>query len=621
MQNKETDYLEAIVSCSKYIDKYFNGKEWKDDETITKMFGVYYKAIYNQIHLVLVPQKSESSEKQIREILAKYVIGYSDKKVGKNYIGSLTPIKAKIHQLSGEKILRNEYAARYLELYDNFMALASFRSFKHFCQYIERDVFGIDLWKKNERAFSGYWYYTNRQMLDGEVTFMEKQLPTGTGKSLSDAFKQAWGFGLDIDYTAFKVCGNDKFTNDCFNNVIKIMTCPKYAKIFPYYRQFKCQENAMFSTCSAAELKLVITGAKFTSLRICTKLARTNGVRAKHLYIDDITQQDDSQSQMQTDIEKFMREWFRRNFDLQHFYVDASGTAYSQFDPLSWLKRKNNFENSVVSKINEFTHIAKSDFVRKDGKAVFVIVPALDKNDESVFPDIRPTDALKKLRLDDYATFMAMEQQDPLPPDSSPFYYTKLRQYAVLPPIGENGRMENCVAALDPKRRGKDYVSMPICFEANDPERPTETVFYVVDWLYDNRPMKDCIPLIISKIIQHHITRLYVERNTDELIAPLLLDKLQEQGYTSCVIDEVYSTEQKDRRIMAAEGDIKSKIIFPEFGMYANSSSVGSALNCLYGYNYDRKNAHDDAPDSLALFTKRFIAGKGKRAKAKLLYI
>jgi hypothetical protein len=179
--------------------------------------------------------------------------------------------------------------------------------------------------------------------------------------------------------------------------------------------------------------------------------------------------------------------------------------------------------------------------------------------------------------------------------------------------VGEMDRLPNCICALDTKRRGKDYLSMPIFFEAKDFDNPDRTSFYLVDWLYEDKPMKDCIPLIVSKIINHNITRLYAERNTEECIAQILLDKLKERGYTSCVIDEVYSTEPKDRRIMMAEGDIKSRIIFPQFGMYSPSSDMGKALMNVYGYTYNGKVLHDDAPDSIALFTKNFIMDLSKR--------
>jgi predicted phage terminase large subunit-like protein len=271
-------------------------------------------------------------------------------------------------------------------------------------------------------------------------------------------------------------------------------------------------------------------------------------------------------------------------------------------------------DEAVKSPINKYTLVGKSNYIVPNGTSVFVSVPLLDYDtDESTYPKKISTESARKKREENPTEFWAMDQQRPLPPDSSPFYFTKLRQYTTLPKIGECGRLETCVAALDTKRRGKDFLSMPIFFEADDPEREGQTVFYLVDWLYDDRPMKECLPLVVSKVIQHKITRLYVERNTEECIETLIQDKLREQGYTSCVIEEVYSTEPKDRRIMAAEGDIKARMVFPQYGMYSQSNDIGKALMNFYGYTYTGTVLHDDAPDSLALFAKRFVMNATRR--------
>jgi hypothetical protein len=617
-----TNYENIIKIMYDTLRKWSKTSKWNDDATLVKYFKDYYKALYMQVHKIYAPLKSANSENLLREIIQKYVIGYSDDKKGITYIGALELINSKLSKINNN-IKRNknvtvdqlrkikeqdEIIKQYQEIYDDFMALASFRSYKHYCFYMQ-DVFGIKLWSENERAFSGYWFYAGRMVLDGVVKFLEKQLPTGTGKSLSDCFMHSWIFGIDINNDVFKVCGNDKFTDDCFENVVdKLMCSPKYAKVFPYYAQFECKRELMFSFCSRKDLKFAITGSvKSTNLRIATKLAETSGVRAKFLFIDDICQSDDLMSQMKKDIDKFRREWFRRNYNLREFYVVASGTSYSQFDILSYLKREMGYMNAVRSPINEFTWISKSDYITKDGVSVFVKVPALDDKDESVFPTIRDTYTCRQLREQDFATFMAMEQQEPLPPEGSPFYFEKLRQYNALPKIGENGRGEDCVAVLDTKRRGTDFLSMPILFQANDPEREGLDVYFLVDWLYDDRPMKDLIPFIANKIIQHKITRLVAERNTEECIATLIEQELEKQGYTSCVVEDIYSTEPKDKRILAAEGDIKSRIIFPRYGMYSPISDIGKALLNVYGYSYNGKVKHDDAPDSLALFAKRFI--------------
>lgn len=610
----ETDYGSVIKECAKQINMLFKGKGWTDDEKVTRLFDIYHKAIWSQIHNVLIPQKTDKAEKQVRDILAKYVIGCTKNKTV--YMGAIQPIRAKISQISKAKKTSNEFIARYLELYDDFMALASFRSFKHYCLYMQ-SVFGFTLWEDTQNCFDGYWFYANKMVLDGEIKFLEKQLPTGYGKSLSDSFMQSWIFGIDIDNDILKVCGNDKFTDDCFQNVQKLMLSNKYAKVFPYYAQFDCEVDKMFTFCSRKDLKFAIIGSKkSTNLRIVTKLSDVNGVRAKFLFLDDITQRKDMSNltQHNKDIHSFSHEWFERNYNRNLFYIVASGTTYSQFDLLSFLKRVMGGEKAVQSQINKYTHIGVSDYIVPNGKSVFVCVPLLDYDtDESTYPAKISTMSARKKREENPTEFWAMDMQRPLPPDSSPFYFTKLRQYTTLPLIGESGRLETCIGALDTKRRGKDYLSMPIFFEANDPEREGQTAFYLVDWLYDDRPMKECIPLIVSKIIQHKITRLYVERNTEECIETLLTDKLREKGYTSCIIEEVYSTEPKDRRIMSAEGDIKSRLIFPQYGMYSQSSDIGKALLNVYGYTYVGTVAHDDAPDSLALFVKRFVMNMSMR--------
>ena len=76
----ENDYSRLISECEKQISIIFNGLEWKNDEKVTRLLDIYYTAIWQQIHNVLVNQKTNSAEKQIRDILARNVIGFVDKK-------------------------------------------------------------------------------------------------------------------------------------------------------------------------------------------------------------------------------------------------------------------------------------------------------------------------------------------------------------------------------------------------------------------------------------------------------------------------------------------------------------------------------------------------------------
>lgn len=613
----EKDFSDIINTCEEHIEALVKSNEFTNNAKNIALFNAYYKALYEQIYNVLLPLDNEEAEKQIRDLIHRNVIGYYDVDKGIICLGALPLIKARLYKLHNSNL--HKVVEDYLDIYNKFLALAAFRSYKHFCFYMQ-SVFGITLWEDNERAFDGYWHYTQRMILDSDVVFLEKQLPTGTGKSFSDAFAHAWTFGVEPDAVIFKVCGNDKFTQDCFNNVTKMMTSEKYAQIFPLYAKYKCDGNLMFSSCSTKEGRFSLECSSHpTSLRIVSKLTETSGIRAKYLYIDDICQPDDSPNEMDRDITKFRKEWFRRNSSLEDFYIVASGTSYSIYDILSYLKTKNGFASSVKSDY-EFTKVGVSQYIRENGVAIFVTVPALDENDESVFPKIRSSKILKNMREEDYRTFMAMEQQTPLPPDNSPFYYENLREYSSLPPINTCGRTENCLAALDPKRRGRDYVSMPIFFEADDPDGKPNNAFFLVDWLYEDKPMQDCIPLIAEKIINHKITRLVAERNTDECIAKLISDELEKRGYTNCIISDVYSNEPKDKRIMNSEGNIKSRMIFPVFGMYSLINPIGKALNNVYSFSYTGTVLHDDAPDSLSLFEKHFISNYSYRVAEPIFF-
>jgi predicted phage terminase large subunit-like protein len=196
---------------------------------------------------------------------------------------------------------------------------------------------------------------------------------------------------------------------------------------------------------------------------------------------------------------------------------------------------------------------------------------------------------------------MAMEQQTPCTPKNSPFYMSNLQEYEELPEINKNGRTASCWAYLDGKRKGSDFCSMPIF-------TPINNKHYLIDAFYDNRAMKECYNGIIAKIVQHHITKLYIENNINEGLKTLLDKMLFERGITFCKIEEVYNTAKKDVRIANAEAEIKANVVFPKFGLYARSSPIGQAMDELYGYSYVKKNEHDDFTDSIAGYVECFVS-------------
>lgn len=621
----EVDYLPTIEQVAKIIsDRFAKPKLWANDEEIVQLFNVYYKAIYAQIHIVLSPIGLVESEKQIRDIIAKYIIGYTDNRNKKLYIGAINPIKSKIFQIKEKGKVRRELVARYLELYDDFLALAAFRSFKHYALYIEKHLnSGFDakvgssggdtrIIEHTLPLFEGWYYYAGKMVLDGAVQFICKQMPTSYGKSYGDVLLLTFIFGYDIDNDAIKVFGNPSNCTRCLASVTDIMCRKCYAKVFPYYAQFDGKLREIFAKANYSSGELRIRGSKKPTNFLCiSKDSKISGVRGKFIFLDDITQAEDKDvlSRHQTDIADYNNVWKKRTYGKNNCYIIAGGTAYSIYDLISYLKNKHGFMTSIASKMFKYTNVAKSNAIRTNGTSVFITVPKLDyKTDESTYPEEFDTETARADRREDFDTFMAMEQQLPVSPKNTPFYYRNLQEYDDLPTPGTNGRASNCVATLDGKRKGSDFCAMPIGAKISD-----DNIYAIVDCVYDDRPMEECYGSIVSKIIQHNITELYVESNINEGLPLLLRKMLEEQGYYSCTISEVYNYEKKDDRIAASEATIKSRLRFPQFGMYATSSPMGKALQEMYTYSYIKKNEHDDFTDAISTFCKVFVEKKHTR--------
>ena len=133
------------------------------------------------------------------------------------------------------------------------------------------------------------------------------------------------------------------------------------------------------------------------------------------------------------------------------------------------------------------------------------------------------------------------------------------------------------------------------------------------------KPMEKIYNTIIGKIEQHHITRLHIERNTDTSLASLLKEKLYERGINYCNITEVYTYKRKEDKIYDNEAVIKSSIVFPEFGLYAQGSEMGKYLKYLTSFSYTQRNLYDDSIDSVAMYAEKFLQNRSKMNSITIL--
>lgn len=623
---KTREYTDVIKAVYKEIERLFKTpKLWdKEDEKIIQLFSILKEAVFEQVHNVLAPQKTAQGEKELRDILAKYVIGYTEKKKGLNYIGAISPIRAKLVQLKKTKSARSEYIARYLDLYDDFMALASFRSFKHYCLYFEEVYAPQDkkIWVHAEKhgIADGMWYCFGSMVLRGDFKTMFKQTPTGYFKTYSNICFIPWLFGNDIHTDVLYILGNPAMVKNVFVGIKQQMLRDRYAKVFPYFAQFECREDRMFAINNIKEGELLITGANsMCNFKVASKDTAIDGVRFKWRFYDDITRSMDKNKadKHAKDNELYHDDWTKRRYTEFEDFEIFSGTAYSPYDLINTQK-----DNKGVDKAEKCQF--KYCTINKKTATMFVKIPKLDPiTDESTLPEKYTTEMARRERERDAETFFAMEQQEPLPPSGLPFDYKKLKTYTELPEKAKDGgqRSNVCRAVLDPARTGNDNLSMGVHSRCGDFE-------YLVTCFYKKTPLDGKMPdgrtaleHCCDMIIEKQVVELLVEINTVSNIKQQIEDILYSRGYRSCKIDEIYSTQKKTDKIFDNQTTILEHIIFPHRSLYGASSMMGQYMKNIVTWNAKTKE-NDDSIDTEAMFVEHFTRGKTvKSGTIKPLYI
>lgn len=617
------DYGKILRDFTLTLDKFRKGKKEKvngativydinNDNAIIKLLTAMAEMYRYQIHEYLAPQESVSGEKQIRQYVKDIICDILP--IVETKIRVISNTLAKYGRMSATKrsaVLDDiksleENRKKYLVLLDDFYALASFRSLKHFALYMEFDKPDSQkVWKHAMNCFESFFFYANSMILDGKVKRITKSFPVGFGKSYSDSITISFIFGYDINNDVLKVVGNNKLIVDTLTAVTGMMINSRYAKVFPYYAQFNGNKELMFDIGKASEGILLIHGSlRPKSLLVVAKDTAVDGARAKFRFYDDITRSKDKENvpEHEKDWAKYSDQWSKRKYDDNLDFEIAGGTRYHTEDFLSRYREHYGEEQAVPDKKFKYTKINEKT------KFVIISVPKLDYDtDESTYPQKFSTESARLERNRDPRTFAAMEQQQPETPLNSPFYWDNLQTYTSLPLKKCEGgnREDTCLASLDLPRTGANNISLGIYSKC-------ENLYYLIDTYYEKKPLDYVMPdgrteldWVCDMLIKHNVTELVVEINTCSDIKKQIMDKLLARGYANCKVIEKYSVEKKEVKIMTCWTPIINTIVFPARKVFSLSSMTGRFMQDIIAWNDKAKI--DDSIDSVCMFVQEFI--------------
>lgn len=494
-----------------------------------------------------------------------------------------------------------------LEILKNLHKLAGSISLKHFIIYYE--------WEWDEKSkfleprldiLSGYCNYLEKLVLDENFTTIIAELPSGYGKSRLLKYAEAWSFGIDNTGSILAICSNDFLIRSMSRSVIDIIQSKEFGDVFPHMNYSK--NNKIFTKETDKEWRLN-TCALVNSYMAISRDSNAVGLRAsKFISLDDMYT--DFNEALNNDLNKMLwnkyitvfRERFIKGKPVKMAIV---GTKWSAFDLISQIEED-------ILKTKELIADPKYPYVKisTDRTTAIIKVPALNENGETTCPRLISTAELyeKKEKIPAYL-WACNYQQESVPPEGLEFDYNLLTTYP--------SRIETddvCFAALDPARKGKNFVSMPIFSKVKI--ETGETKYALIDAMFKKEAMTELYDEIIMKIKKYKIIKLIVENNIDTSLPYVLEGKLREVGVTTCEIVPIYSYLNKEQRIKDYQGIMKQNILFPERGLYPISTNLGQMMEQLTSYSFSKPNKFDDGLDSVILFTMYQIADIGKSTKA-----
>ena len=602
----------------KWVREYGAGLKIKevfnDDDSNVGFYAfmvMFKEFLYSSIHNYLSPNKYDRDYEETIRLYCKFI----EEKI-------LPICKHKIEHYQKERSLgikQHIYINKWLDLEDDYNALASYRNIKLFALYLERGK-PTKLWKNTIHLFENFFEYSQRVVYGEKIELIRASYFPGAGKTYAGNILCAWWFGYDEEMSILRITYSEDLCTNFIRQIADIIDSEQYRKVFP---RFNVGEIGQVGNSELYSEFSISVGFKFKFSTVknfysSTREGQATGKRAKVLMIDDLIKGaiEAYNEKLHLDlVNKYDTEWKSRS-DTSYQPVIALGTMWATKDLLNVLyqrAKKDTDNNFKFDNRYKYTEIAIND----DGtvNSVFIATPILDYDtDESTCPLRFTTKDMKKMRDHmEEELWNAVYQQRPIPPSEFMFDYRFLETYTLenLPKQIMNNVDCQTWAFIDPTRKGADYFAMGI-FRRYRLENGKWSKWYLINCIFEQKATTELYYDIAYAIINNDISKLGYENNIDISFEDLVKYKVKElNGKLTFKIESFFSSgSSKETKIRSAASGIKKEIIFPSMTIYSANSPMGKGMDQFTTWNLSRRvGDHDDFPDMLSMFVKYFCDG------------
>ncbi len=421
-----------------------------------------------------------------------------------------------------------------------------------------------------------------QELEDDKLDLLSISQPPGTGKTTLGMFFLSWIMGKYPMSANIASGHSGALTRSFYDRVNILITDPEYlwADVFPGVKKaytnskeeiIDLEKKKEFATLTCRSIDATLTGATRCD---------------KYLYCDDLVsgiEEALSKDRLDNLWEKYTNDLkSRKKMGCKEIHI---ATRWSVHDVIGRLEKQ--YEN--------------------DPRARFLAFPALDENDKSNFDYMYGVGFDTKYFWDmrdslDDVSWKCLFMNEPIEREGLLFPEDELNYYnGVLP----EGGLVRKYAACDVAWGGGDSLSMPFAYEYEDGS------VYIVDVVFNKGDKTITRPIVVGKLMYHlpHETEFEANNGGDEYCDAVDEELKKQNVRLNLSHRKAPSNQSKLSRIIQAAPDIKK---FYFLDKKHRNKEYAAFMKELTSFVQTGKNKNDDAPDSLAILSRKIGSKSGK---------
>ena len=422
-----------------------------------------------------------------------------------------------------------------------------------------------------------------QELEDDKLDLLAISLPPGSGKTTLAIFYLTWLAGKHSDEPMLTGSHSNSFVRGVYDECLRILD-PQgeylWHDVFP---------TVNVSSTNAKDCRIDLGKRKRFETLEFTSIGTGNAglYRASRLlYCDDLV----SGIEVALSKERLDKLWETYTTDLRQRKIGDHckelhiATRWSVHDVIGRLE--NDYGNS--------------------DRAKFIVIPALDDNDESNFDYAYGVGFNTKFyheqrNIMENASWKALYMNQPIEREGLLYHEDELRRYFELP----DGEPDAILSVCDTKDKGTDYCAMPIVYQYGQD-------FYVEHIVCDNSNPEIVETRLVMALLQHKVQMSRFESNSaGGRVAQKVQEEVKAKGGRTKITTK-YTTSNKETKIIVNSPFIKEHCLFKDNSVITDKE-YKKALNFLCSYTMAGKNKNDDIPDAFAQLSEFIQSLEGSK--------